>query len=211
MKDNKDYEPNLIRNMLMEQDLIRKLSKIIINLNDKTDFYPDIDNLDAQRNVDTLVSIINKYLDQSFKTSKVKDVRESNKNLQNFKHRFPMETRFTKSQIRDEKNFLTYSRPINEAPKKHKGKEQSNNKIMDKVKQDLRNMQMLQDMDIFRFFKEFMFPIDIDSLKVFLKQNKSWLYTKNIKNLMAFEKLFTDYERIEDEKKLEKRGSPLRL
>ena len=35
LKDKKDYDPSLIRNMLMEQDLIRKLSKIIINLNEK--------------------------------------------------------------------------------------------------------------------------------------------------------------------------------
>ena len=66
-------------------------------------------------------------------------------------------------------NFLTYSKPTQETvPKRHKFKEQSKAKIMEKVKQDLRNMQMLQDMDTFRFFKEFLFPIDIDSLRAFL-------------------------------------------
>ena len=46
------------------------------------------------------------------------------------------------------------------------------------VESDLKNIHMIQEMNAFRFFKDFTFPIEIESLKAFLKVNNNNLHTK---------------------------------
>lgn len=53
---------------------------------------------------------------------------------------------------------------------------------------------MLHDIGTLNFFKDFSFPIEIESLKAFCKMNEKSLHTKMINNLMIFERLFVDYE-----------------
>ena len=98
-----------------------------------------------------------------------------------FLHSFPIKTNFEKGQEKDQKEFLTYSkRPevVKQKPFEVELPEKQSYERVKGVENDLKNIHMIQEMNAFRFFKEFTFPIEIESLKAFLKVNNNNLHMK---------------------------------
>lgn len=198
MENKKDYEPHLLKNALSEQGHIRQLAKIMLNLKEKSNNLGDKSSTPQKYTIEALLNIVEEKLSSSINSSK-KGERPNT----TFAHYFPVQTNFEKLQHKSQAKFLTHQE---EKTSPMKSRPEPRDKVQEgrikNVEEDLRRIQMLQDMDTFRFFKDFTFPIEIESLKAFLKINKNNLHTKNIKNLMVFEKLFTDYEQVEREKEV---------
>jgi uncharacterized protein YozE (UPF0346 family) len=206
MENKKDYDPNLIKNTLSEQNHIRQLAKIIVNLKGKDENEGTRNKLPQKFTIETLLGIIEERFEETIRDQKGE---QTSKNFN--EHKFPIHTNFEKNQAKQQKDFLTTCKFLiyylignSQEPLRHKTQSVPPNKNNDmrfaNVKDNIKNLQMLHDMDTFRFFKGFTFPIEIEDLKVFCKLNEKKMHTKMIKNLMVFEKIFTDYEHIAGQK-----------
>ena len=117
----------------------------------------------------------------NFRKEQLRLQNNEQKERTNFLHSFPIKTNFEKGQEKDQKEFLTYSKRSDIAKSKQTITEVSEKQNQERIKgveNDLKNIYMIQEMNAFRFFKDFTFPIEIESLKAFLKVNNNNLHTK---------------------------------
>lgn len=199
MENKKDYEPGLIQNALLEQAHIRHLTKIIMNLKERGESQNDKNITPTKLTIEALLNVVEEKIDETIKTTKREQRAKTS-----FLHNFPIKTNFEQTQQKAQKDFLTYRLKDDDRLKDKPTipKERQKQERLKHLEEDLKTAKMLYDMDTFRFFKDFTFPIEIESLKAFCKINEKNLHTKMIRNLMVFEKLFTDYEQVEREKEV---------
>lgn len=101
MENKKDYDPNLIKNALLEQNHIRQLAKIIINLKEKGE-KEEIRNMLPQKfTIESLLGVIEENFDQTLKDKKFEmSVKNPNE------HHYPIKTNFEKDQDKQQYDFL---------------------------------------------------------------------------------------------------------
>ncbi|CAI2383698.1 unnamed protein product [Moneuplotes crassus] len=189
-----DNKKDLIKNTLEEQDNIKQLAKIMINLKEKSGQGNIAASLPERYTIEEMLNVIDTNLDSNLKSRRLHPDKEKSKKV-------IIPSSFAQNQDKEMFQFLMNNQPLEE--EKVKVVVSDDNTKINQIENKISNIQMLHDMNTFRFFKDFSFPIEIESLKAFCKLNEKSLHTKMIKNLMVFERLFIDYE-----ENTEKKGEP---